>query len=162
MSGITPQHANGRAYRVGRDRSADIPIADDSVSRLHAQLVLATDGLFVTDCNSTNGTFVVRLHGVEEPVTQARAGAGDSIKFGSVVVAVRDLMEFIGSRKSPPSAAPPPPPVPAVAASPAAKQPSAANQPSAIAWELPHSDRLVRCVCGAVRSARQACVLCGE
>ena len=48
-------------FTIGRDRGCDIPIADESVSRLHAQLTF-TEGqqIFLTDCQSSNGTFLFR------------------------------------------------------------------------------------------------------
>lgn len=137
-----------RTYSIGRDRTADIPIADDSVSRLHAQLTVGdSDELLLTDCGSTNGTFLVRANGVEEAVSQARVALNETVKFGSVAVTARDLVDLVrklGRVKTPP------PPRPASAT------------PMSDPYPMPHSERLVRCGCGAVRSARQACVLCGE
>ncbi|MCG6861051.1 MAG: FHA domain-containing protein [Chromatiaceae bacterium] len=51
MSG--PRHK----FSIGRERSCAIPVADDSVSAMHAELTFLGDGkLLLTDCNSTNGT----------------------------------------------------------------------------------------------------------
>src|SRR5678809_1541964 len=48
-------------FTIGRDRGCDIPIADDSVSRLHAEITLLDGGrVFLTDCHSSNSTFVMR------------------------------------------------------------------------------------------------------
>ena len=138
---------HSRTYSIGRDRAADIPVADDSVSRLHAQVTLsAAGGLFLVDCGSTNGTFLIRANGDEESISQAHVGMGEAVKFGSVIVAARDLLEALRNFGRPPAPAPPLP------------EPAARG----LASPMPHSDRLVRCGCGAVRSAKQTCVLCGE
>lgn len=48
-------------YRIGRDQSNDVVIDDNSVSRLHAELVLSKSGkMYLSDCKSNNGTFVGR------------------------------------------------------------------------------------------------------
>ena len=48
-----------RTYVVGRDQSCDVWLEDPSVSRRHAEVVRVSGGrLYVTDCATTNGTFV--------------------------------------------------------------------------------------------------------
>ena len=44
--------------KVGRTAPADIVLAHKSVSREHCMIGLSNDELFVTDLNSTNGTFI--------------------------------------------------------------------------------------------------------
>ena len=44
--------------KIGRTKPADIVLADGKISRSHCQVELNDDLLFVTDLNSTNGTFV--------------------------------------------------------------------------------------------------------
>ena len=46
------------SYGIGRGDEADIRLVDDSVSSLHAQIDLASDGFRIRDNRSTNGTFV--------------------------------------------------------------------------------------------------------
>ena len=67
---------------MGRDPSCDYHIADASVSRRHAEVVLARDGrFFVTDRGSTGGTFV--LAGREwERVRQVYVEPTARIRFG--------------------------------------------------------------------------------
>ena len=49
-----------RTYVVGRDRACDVRLEDPSVSRRHAEVVRASGGgLFVTDCATTNLTYVM-------------------------------------------------------------------------------------------------------
>lgn len=47
-----------RGVKVGRTAPADVVLPHKSVSREHCIIGLANDELFVTDLNSTNGTFV--------------------------------------------------------------------------------------------------------
>ena len=50
-----------RRFTIGRDKNCDVAIADDSVSRLHAEIWLAADGaLTVADKGSSNGTTLMR------------------------------------------------------------------------------------------------------
>jgi diguanylate cyclase (GGDEF)-like protein len=47
-----------RPLALGRAEDSDIRLTDHSVSRRHARIEPAADGFFVSDQNSTNGTFV--------------------------------------------------------------------------------------------------------
>ena len=48
-------------YRIGRGKNCEVVLADNSVSRQHAELVVSKSGKFyLTDCKSNNGTFVGR------------------------------------------------------------------------------------------------------
>lgn len=49
---------NASGGRIGRSAPANIIIPDKSVSREHCVVGIANDELFVTDLNSTNGTFI--------------------------------------------------------------------------------------------------------
>ena len=75
---------------VGRTKENDLAINDESVSKIHAALVLNTDKqLMVADTGSTNGTFI---NG--ERIAYGRAfivKTGDKLKFGTVEV----LLEHI-------------------------------------------------------------------
>ncbi len=85
-----------RTYLVGRDERCDYPIADGSVSRRHAEVVLAPDGRFyVTDCGSTGGTFV--LNGREwTRVRQAYVEPTDRVRFGGYEMAAARLAVLRG------------------------------------------------------------------
>ena len=65
---------------IGRSRSCDVRLRDDTVSRLHAAFVWREESLVLEDMGSSNGTF---LNGerVFEPRTVA---AGDDVRFGSL------------------------------------------------------------------------------
>ena len=87
-------------FTIGRDRGCDIPIADESVSRLHAQLTF-TEGqqICLIDCNSSNGTFLFK-GGRPEPIQQEFISPGDKVQFGSVAFQVADLLVAIKKKHS--------------------------------------------------------------
>lgn len=60
--------------------SVDIVIKDNTISRIHAKLTKQGEGIYVTDLNSTNGTFKngVRL----DPHESVLIEEGDEIRFG--------------------------------------------------------------------------------
>ena len=73
-----------RTYVVGRERGCDVRLDDPSVSRRHAEFVRLADGrLYVTDCATTNGTFVLE-RGEWREIHQAFVGPGDDIRFGAL------------------------------------------------------------------------------
>ena len=53
-----PIVVDNSGMKLGRTAPADIIVPHKSVSREHCLLGLANDELFVTDLNSTNGTFI--------------------------------------------------------------------------------------------------------
>ena len=69
----------GRALVVGRAAASDIQLADETVSRHHAELRADGSGLRVRDLASANGT----LHN-DLALTEGRAEAGDVLTFGRV------------------------------------------------------------------------------
>jgi hypothetical protein len=75
----------GERLNVGRTRENDLPINDQSVSKLHAVLsISASDELLVADTGSTNGTFINKerlAYGKAFPVKD-----GDMVTFGTVDV----------------------------------------------------------------------------
>ncbi len=64
---------------IGRGRSADLVIAEPTISRSHAALGYDGDGFFVQDLGSTNGT---RVNGNREP--QMRLASGDELQLGKL------------------------------------------------------------------------------
>jgi pSer/pThr/pTyr-binding forkhead associated (FHA) protein len=68
---------------VGRGKDCSMTIIDTSVSRVHAKILVATDGsLSVEDAGSSNGTYVN-----DERIKKAGFSHGDYVRFGN--------MEFI-------------------------------------------------------------------
>lgn len=70
---------NAPEMSIGRDPSTDICIAEPSVSRIHARIMMSPEGLLLEDLNSSNGTFVN-----DEPVRAVYLQDGDSVAFGTV------------------------------------------------------------------------------
>jgi predicted component of type VI protein secretion system len=151
-------NANSKAMRrftIGRERSCDVPIADESVSRVHAEIWLAEDGaLMMSDRGSSNGTTVMRA-GEAFPLKHDVVLPGDRVRFGGVTLEIAQVIEAVevkhpgaltpkSALKLPPP--PPPPPPPAAGGIPPLPKPA----PGA----------LVRCECGAVKNVGQPCPGC--
>lgn len=66
---------------IGRSRSCDFVIADESVSRRHAMLSRDGDRVILTDLGSTNGTLINGRW-----VTQAEVLPGDQLQLGQLDV----------------------------------------------------------------------------
>ena len=72
--------AEGRTLVVGRGVTSDLAIYDPTISRRHAELVVAADGVQVRDLGSSNGTCINGSR-----VEAGRLTPDDSITFGKVV-----------------------------------------------------------------------------
>jgi len=72
-------------YTVGRDWDNALQLADATISRRHAELLLVDHDLFVRDINSRNGTF---LNGHRISSFQKLKG-GDRLQFGTAIFTVR-------------------------------------------------------------------------
>ncbi len=78
--------ASGPQVRIGRSRECNVFIPDQSLSRLHAEILQAGDGWQIVDRGSKNGTFVNgrRIDGPTPLVDGDRIGLGKTqILFGS-------------------------------------------------------------------------------
>ncbi|NEP58559.1 MAG: FHA domain-containing protein [Symploca sp. SIO2G7] len=64
---------------IGRGMDNSIVLIDESLSRQHAEIALAKDGVTITDRNSLNGTFVN-----ESKINHSKLKNGDLIRFGKV------------------------------------------------------------------------------
>ncbi|MFI3223506.1 MAG: FHA domain-containing protein [Methylococcaceae bacterium] len=81
-----------RKITIGRALDCDLVLADISVSRLHAVLELLTNNrLLLTDCQSTQGTFVIR-GGTEERVQAQIVSKHDMIRFGNIKIPVSEIL----------------------------------------------------------------------
>ena len=67
-----------RDHLIGRSQEADIPLADESISRLHAKVQYRNDEFILVDLGSKNGTF---LNGTN--VHECPLRAGDEIMIGN-------------------------------------------------------------------------------
>jgi pSer/pThr/pTyr-binding forkhead associated (FHA) protein len=68
---------------IGRGRSADIVIADPTISRAHAAIGCDGEGFFVQDMGSTNGT---RVNG--ERAVRTRLADRDEVLLGKLLLQV--------------------------------------------------------------------------
>jgi len=80
--------------RVGRDDDCEFVIDHPTVSTLHCELHLTADGIYVHDCDSTNGTFVN-----EDPVMEAWLDPGQTLKLGDVELLVESTTATIAIPK---------------------------------------------------------------
>ncbi len=53
---VTPITTN--PFRIGRKNDCALLLSSESISRLHAEIRLSDTGIWIKDCDSTNGTFV--------------------------------------------------------------------------------------------------------
>lgn len=134
---------NRRKFTIGRDAACDIRIADDSVSRIHAELTLTEEGeILLRDCGSSNGTRLLR-QGKASPLRQETVAPADQIQFGEASVAVADLLSVLRQK------------FPQASASAGANFPPPSSPPSKPA-------KLVRCGCGTIKPVHQPCPECGQ
>ena len=76
------------AYTIGKKRGeADLVLEDPSVSRLHARIVKETDGYYLEDMNSTNGTLKNGLR--LQPYEKRKLEEGDETTFGKRILIYR-------------------------------------------------------------------------
>ena len=69
-------------YRIGRGSGVDIQINDDSVSRVHAELIATQSGsYYLTDCASSGGSYVAR-NGEWKRIRQEFISPQDAILLG--------------------------------------------------------------------------------
>jgi hypothetical protein len=73
-----------RPFVVGRSRQADFVVGEDTVSRLHAQIVRTPEGFVLTDLGSTNGTWLAGRR-----VGQVEVAAGDVVRLGELSLRLR-------------------------------------------------------------------------
>ncbi len=121
-----------RKYTIGRALTCDVVLSDDSVSRIHAELTFLEDGkLLLTDCRSTQGSFLMDQSGEVRVIKQELVSARETLRFGSVSMPVKELLQAIHL-----------------------KHPLVALRP-------PEGAGLVRCECGAVKVKNVRCEVCG-
>ncbi len=170
-----------RRFTIGRERSCDVPIADESVSRVHAEIWLTPDGaLMMTDRGSSNGTTLERA-GQSYVLKDLVVLPTDDIRFGGVTLPVAELVIAIeiknpgaltpvgGTVRRPtpislgssrPPALPPLPPIPP----PLPPPPPAATPVGAPPGAFPGEDSglFLRCQCGATKRVGQFCPKCNR
>jgi predicted component of type VI protein secretion system len=140
-----------QTFSIGRSPECDLVLADQSVSRKHAELLVLDDGqLFLVDCQSTHGTRVSQ-HGQTRQVHQEFVSIDAIVEFGDVSMPVGDIVDAL--REKHPEAKLPKPSQAAAAA-------AGLGAGGGPAW--PQGTRLVRCRCGVIKVRGQRCSECGE
>lgn len=84
---------NRRILKIGRGPTCDITIQHDSVSTLHAWLIIAADHLLLVDCGTTNGTRV-HTQGLKK-ITQTTVARTDRVSLGAYETGVGELLSQI-------------------------------------------------------------------
>jgi pSer/pThr/pTyr-binding forkhead associated (FHA) protein len=125
-------------FTIGRERTCDVPIADDSVSRLHAEISILEGGkYFLTDCHSSNGTMLHR-GGTPKRISQETVFLSDKVQFGDVTLSVSDIVDSIKARS-----------------------PKVEMKPPVSDSRPPAGSKVIRCECGAIKPEGRRCPACG-
>ena len=81
-----------RKITIGRSTDCDLVLADMTVSRLHAELeLLENNQLLLTDCHSSQGTFLISA-GHEEKIKQQTVSKHDLLRFGNITIPVSEIL----------------------------------------------------------------------
>jgi predicted component of type VI protein secretion system len=146
-----------KKFRIGRDAGCDLVIADRSVSRRHADLMVEPGGgLEILDRESSGGTFLLR-DGKEHSISRARLRPTDALKFGEHKMTVKELLARLPKAPAPYSPAAKPPPVPGKSPSSPPAVSGAASTPAPAS-----AGRMVRCECGTIKKRGARCPSCGS
>ncbi len=68
---------------IGRGRGADVVLAEATISRAHAAIGCDTEGFFIQDLGSTNGTLVNGAKAERQALKN-----GDEVRMGRLVIGV--------------------------------------------------------------------------
>ncbi|MBF0320711.1 MAG: FHA domain-containing protein [Nitrospirae bacterium] len=86
-------------YTIGRDKNSDIVLADESVSRVHAEVTVADDGkIFISDSNSRNGTTLFRDGKPLSVTSPQQMFPADKLKFGDINISAREILQVIRAK----------------------------------------------------------------
>jgi CRP-like cAMP-binding protein/Fe-S-cluster-containing dehydrogenase component/thioredoxin reductase len=122
VAGRYPLRPAPAATSLGRARDCDVPLAESTISRLHAEIVWEGDALLLVHRSRVNPT---RLNG--RPVSdRERLVSGDEIQLAEGVVLRLELASAAAPIAPTPEPAPPPPAAPAAPGPPSAPAPHAA------------------------------------
>lgn len=80
---------NNRTYVIGRQ--GNIQLFDKTTSSRHAELVILDDQMYLTDLDSTNGTFILD-HGKRMPFKKGYISLDQTLSFGQHICTVRELV----------------------------------------------------------------------
>lgn len=141
-----------RKFTIGRSKSSDLVLADESVSRRHAEITLLADGsIRLADCRSSRGTAVVR-NGRATRIEREIVKPADVVRFGDLELSVAEILDALRVKEVAVRPAAEPVAAPARDRAEAERAGKAAERPG----------KLVRCGCGAVKPRQGACPECGQ
>ena len=80
---------DNRTYVIGR--RGTIQLFDKTTSARHAELVVLNNQMYLTDLDSTNGTFLLD-HGKLKRFTQGYISLDQTLSFGDHICTVRELV----------------------------------------------------------------------
>ena len=153
---------SSRKFTLGRATTCDIPIADDSVSRVHAEiLMVGNDRMLVRDLGSQNGTVLLR-QGREFKLGEETIFLTDTLRFGEVTLGARDVFEALSSSVTPPASVVAPVVAPSPAVTPAPVPVPGIVRPPSPQKASSGKSTMIRCDCGAIKTRGQRCPVCGE
>jgi len=78
-----------KTYIIGR--RGNIQLFDKTTSSRHAELVVLDNQLYLTDLNSTNGTYLMN-HGARKRFKEGYINLEQTLSFGQQICTVRELM----------------------------------------------------------------------
>jgi len=78
-----------KTYIIGR--RGTIQLFDKTTSSRHAELVVLNNQMYLTDLDSTNGTFIMN-HGKRKRFTEGYIDLEQTLAFGEQVCTVRELI----------------------------------------------------------------------
>lgn len=123
--------------------------------------------MLVRDLGSQNGTVLLR-QGREFKLGEETIFLTDTLRFGEVTLAARDVFEALSSSVAPPASVPAPVLAPSSAVTPSpAVTPAPVPVPGVVRPPPPQKapggkSALIRCDCGAIKTRGQRCPVCGE
>jgi len=78
-----------KTYIIGRQ--GNIQLFDKTTSSRHAELVVLNDQIYLTDLDSTNGTYLMN-HGKRKRFKEGYISMEQTLSFGEQVCTVRELI----------------------------------------------------------------------
>ncbi|MBL4674164.1 MAG: Flp pilus assembly complex ATPase component TadA [Arenicella sp.] len=85
---------DGRRYICGKGSESDLIVSNDSVSRTHAEIESQNGEVFISDQNSTNGTWINGERLVEP---RTKLAVSDSIVLGTAVIILTEEVPSLAS-----------------------------------------------------------------
>lgn len=80
---------NNQTYVIGR--RGNIQLFDKTTSARHAELIVLNNQMYLTDLDSTNGTFIMD-HGKRKRFTKGYISLDQTLSFGDHICTVRELV----------------------------------------------------------------------